>query len=389
MRAILFLVVLVWSLSVWAGHSSNGGAPSVDNENVWFLGDETVEYCIVIDKSFPFTYGAVQKMVASSIADWIDFFDEQDLNDANFPGTVKGRSLKLALNFKQVSECHKPKEQIVFMFGGMADSIKDALKYDEGALGLSVRGEYNHKTFRNGGIVWIKNWPYEAAELKHIVLHEVGHVFGMQHDSVHVMDGKIADHLIKKQIPENLLGQIESSLWPYRFSTDKVIDFAETGRNEIDGMLAEPNLLLNYLWEIFGLQKNGYHLAAITSTTSETPGNLKLRFEIYEFETLEHIIFDGTFHIGKLVNNQRDGERGPVLYTDWDCEQCGRKAERCVHYLDVRSANMTANGSFSRGGVVYPAVLEQKKGLVLKIFIPQKNAWWTSENYQAAYFLRD
>jgi hypothetical protein len=395
LRLTFFLFAVLLSVAAYAGHSSNGGALSIDNDNVWFLGDQPVEYCVEIDPAFKVSHVAVRKMVRESISDWKRFFNFYGLDEMSFPGTVNGKKLKLALNFVEVSACTQPLSQIRFNFGGMPQEVKDALKYEEGAIGLTTRPDYNHTTYRTGGIVWFRQWTYSVDELRHFVLHEIGHVFGMKHDSVHVMDAMVAERIINHSIPENLLGKIESSVWPYRFDPGNVVDFTESGRNVVEGLVAEPNSLISAFFDLVEFSRGNSHLAGLTTeqniaTRNDGSGvqSFNVALSIHELVTQVQLHFAGKFYLGTEVPNTVRGVRGPVLNTSWDCSRCVSKRETVVHHLDARSSQMTAHGSFTRMGVVYPAVITHDKGMVLKVFIPEKNRWWTTEDYTASYFLR-
>ncbi len=370
-----------------AGHSTNGGVFTLDSDNVWFLGDAPIEYCVTNSPHFSFSRDELRAIASESLRAWKSFFEEYRLDKESFTGIPLHNQLRLSLSFREVETCNKPDEQLHFAFGTQTPLIKKALESQESALGLSVRGDYNHESFRNGGSVWFRATKYTEGELKHLVLHELGHVFGMEHDSVYVMDRHIADYLQSGGRYRSMLGLIESSAWPYRFEPGDLIDFTEGGREKYR---YEPNFLLVFLREIIGFDRNNNHSVKLRYVSNEELTRAAVfKLSLLEFETGKSTEMSGTFSLRPLAGTQTVGFRGPVLYTRFQCDHCSSGAYHTRKYLDRVPAGLEAYGSFNLNGVVMPALLEQKKGAYLKVFVPQRNAWWTVENYVSTYFLND
>ncbi|MBG09183.1 MAG: hypothetical protein CME68_10520 [Halobacteriovoraceae bacterium] len=220
------------SLSNGGGWSGSGGDTNLFKDNAWFLGQsEPVPYCIWKGSDFKFSYDNLFTIVEESFRDWKSFFNKYQISNKNLTfkkigrtGTSFNYGKKLNLNFRNEGICASDKELpagLMFVFGKTENPhIKMFNKYGtENALGFAIRNKlYNHKTYKNPGYLWFSNSFENKEKLKHMVLHELGHVLGMDHDSVFVMDSEVAAYLKKEQTSSNrFIGKIESPSWPYDF----------------------------------------------------------------------------------------------------------------------------------------------------------------------------
>lgn len=317
MQNLIFLFLFLAAGPAFSsGFSTNGGTPSADQGNVWFLGEEPVEYCVESLRSE--NRSAAAAMVREAIDDWIAFFHKYELDQFSFGALAGKPGLKLALNFREVEKCTRPEHQIRFLFGVKTPEVERALETEVNAFGLALRRPYDHQTYRTGGQVYLRELHFTGSRLKHLILHELGHVFGMEHDSVFVMDERVVDLVRGLTNSYTELGKIESTTWPYRLQEKQRIDFSANGRKE--GRY-EPNFVIVFLRDLFGFPKDGFHSAGLD------------------------LSFEG----------------GPA--PSW-------------------------LASFRFEGTTYPAVLEQRKGLILRIYVPQVDMWWSTENYVSSYYSR-
>jgi hypothetical protein len=141
-----------------------------------------------------------------------------------------GRRAGLALTFRPVALCDAPERQLQFAFGIRPQPIEEYISTVHAApLSLALRGPYDYATFRTGGIVWVERIGAPPPYVKHLLLHELGHVFGMKHNSVFVMDERVAD-LVKfhgaGQLPDmsSHFGHIEDAAWPYTIRPGQVLE---------------------------------------------------------------------------------------------------------------------------------------------------------------------
>ena len=382
----LFTFALAFLISnvALAGTFTNGSDFTSDNENVWFLGLEPIEYCIERSPQFRIPHDRAREIVREAFADWRAFFIKYGLDQLKFEGIAKGRSLGIAIDAKEVAACTKPATQVRFLFG--VDSLEslDARRSHPSALALSIRGAYDHTTFRNGGQLWFRNWlDWNETKLKHIVLHEIGHVFGMPHDSVYVMEKQAADFAALLASTDRTLGQIESPTWPYRLRAGDTVDFTTDGRKD---KRFEPNFLLVFIQNLLGFERDGWHSVQLRARDADTAVPMwKLDVTFRERGTGKELTLGGQFFIrGEPIRSPK-GLRGPELYTRYDCRNCASGTHMDLHYLDPLPSGLEAEGSFTHPvtKVVYPAILDDRKGAFLRIFVTERKQWWTVDNYNA------
>jgi hypothetical protein len=213
------------------GWSGSGGDTSYFKDNVWFLNQgETVPYCLWRSTDYPYSYQELSSLVKESFKNWTSFFNSYGISKKELTLPRPGRNPltlgRMAMNFKETGPCSSeamlPKG-LMFVFGKTNNiHIKRYNQYGaENALGLAIRNKhYNHETYTNPGYIWISSSSVlkEREKLKHLLLHELGHVFGMEHDSVFVMNTDIVSQLKNEKISDNrFIGKIETPSWPYDF----------------------------------------------------------------------------------------------------------------------------------------------------------------------------
>ena len=198
------------------GWSGNGGGDAHAQDNTWFLGDKKVRYCIEAHDSYPLNKTQLEEMVEKGINQWITFFRKYNIGLPSQDNRLGAHTLPMALNF--IYEDCKDETDLTFLFGLQNDVIRtyQALKSEDG-IGLAIRRSFNHKTYWNPGYIWIDNFSSSHAKIKHLVLHELRHVFGLRHNSVHVMNENIGLKLKSDKFSESYFGSIESEYWPYSF----------------------------------------------------------------------------------------------------------------------------------------------------------------------------
>ncbi len=383
------------------GWSGNGGNFNLEENNVWNLSSEPIQYCIKIDKQFPFSQKELEELVVESISDWKTFFFNYNLLNSTF--NINNSNLNIQfldnvarginLNFKLTEKCGDNEDllndEVRFYFGETNKVITNYQQFsNENSLGVAIRKDYNHKSFKNGGYVWLSNFTKDKNRLKHLLLHELGHVFGMPHDSVFVMNENIADELVNEQDYESdYFGLIESPSWKYRIGVnDEVVLTSTKGRIRRDRIRDEhkrdncfeegyvsnsnlpPFLLNNLNMNIRGCHRITFKL------TSDLVDNLN-RKRTYELEITDQFSRSRFKLQGDFVSALLKSEINscPSLFTRWN--RNGRLAWMKIP-LDKKLPDFPSRGYFELNRVKYAAKINSQKGPIIEIFFPQVGRWW-------------
>ena len=389
--------ILAWTnLGFGGGWSGNGGDLLQDQDNAWFIGNETVEYCIERGDDFPLNFEELRNLVTESLHDWVNFFSAYGIDQRVLgrPGTLgglfpNGQIYSLSLKFKQVEHCNALRQQVRFLFG-TTTAIIDQFRLQKGdALGFAIRPAYNHDTYRNGGFIWIPgietqaalNWLDHPLLLKHLLLHELGHLFGMRHDSVYVMSSTISAELINRlSFPverlESDYGRIEHPAWPYRFQDGGLVDLT----HDQGGSMGIPpgyrsNLLMPAeLRRSLHMQGDGYH-------------RFQLRYLVNQqaivLEINDHLSGLHRFELPKLSHLSWKGyDNGPGVYTKW-LSNSGEPFFARIG-LDLGDDALPFEGVWKIGDKTYPMTIEiepqaflelRQSRVVLRIFLEASKTW--------------
>lgn len=392
------------------GWSGNGGGSRDESDNIWFIGSSPIKYCFAKDAKFPLKGAELHKIVNDGFAKWNEFFKSYDLADNNLAGGyahprlnslqfADGVNRKMATEFVYTNDCSEARLQ--FLFGIENSVITNYKKFaTEHPYGLAVRQKYDHKNFAHKGIVWIDNFTKDKNEIKHIILHELGHVFGMKHDSVPVMDENLTQMLGKKpEFTTQFLGKIESDSWTYDLKKDHPIIMTSTRgirprrRRVVDNRSEKlcgdnptftsnrsiPKKVLRGL----NLRKLDCHRMTLTylGQNRERMKSPRLfTLEIEELYSKRKAVFNGRF---RLSAGSRPKLKGPGVVTQLKINRPLGKTHKAFHRLTLeKKANMLPlTGTFSLGNEAFAAKMTQNKGLVIELFIQEAKSWWTFKTH--------
>jgi len=210
-KSLIFLSSLLITKVTMAGWSSGGGELIRDKNNPWFLQNTTtVKYCVQIDeKNFGQTRADVTRRVQNAIAFW-----KRQLPDLEYTQWTEPRIVLGTQNFIE-EKCSKNSD-IVFQFGTLTEEQKKKLGSTSDIIGLTVRTDYDRVNLKGKGFIYFapENGPLKptakdvaenmwssgtGAALYPLIIHELGHIFGLQHSSdVVLMNEDFAEELVAK-----------------------------------------------------------------------------------------------------------------------------------------------------------------------------------------------
>lgn len=370
---------------------SSGGELRRDQENVWFLqaSDESKpQYCIQVANGYPFSKSELQTLVKESISDWKAFFAKYGLAEKPFMFDFSdGKKRTMAFDFEEISVCDNRPHQLEFLFGLKNNLVRHYLQNNY-ALGAAVRGPYDHTSYRSGGTVWIPDFTNAKHHLKHLVLHELGHVFGMTHNSVMVMDMQTIQWLeayaskdgLGDYFYSSVFGQIENANWTYDLIKNKPQSLYEgsiyfDNKPTADGF--RPNSLLpKKLIEAFGLKPGGYHTLSINLTEQGTAytetEKIKLELTITDDQQNSYVL------TGKF--RTKIGRDYVKVFTEVpDSSGDSHYRDNLLHYY--YDLHLPAEGYFVLNNQKIPTQISVNQGFNIKMFLPDSKEWSSWESF--------
>jgi hypothetical protein len=180
------------------GWISSGGADQGDSSNPWFVyNTQRVSYCIVHDAAgVSARVDSVRRQITAAINTWKSefghYYDRKDRDTSEvLPARVATQT------FEEVDCAQNPPLRFHFGWDSLNDTQKNFLRADKGrTIGIAVRTAYDRVTLAGRGFIYLSSdrganrytntdmvdeaWSMDGL-LFHVLLHELGHVFGIPH----------------------------------------------------------------------------------------------------------------------------------------------------------------------------------------------------------------
>lgn len=198
---LLISFVLLATQALAVSSVGNGAGVTLTEKNPWFVGEKAVSYCIEMTPT-PVTISVeeARREVRNAIDDWVatlKFLKPQHIGSEPLSFSLLRENM--SLNFVE-SECSNDTD-LRFLLAKDNAPVREALKHTEGPLnGFAFREAYDPKTGRAKGFIWISKSKIAPTVMDdgtsttngffNIVLHELGHVFGVQHRRAGFMEGE-------------------------------------------------------------------------------------------------------------------------------------------------------------------------------------------------------
>ena len=208
------MTILFLPLVSYAGWVGGGGGFIRDSENPWFLKNtQVVQYCIKIDEK---NFGIDRELASERITQAIEYWKKElAISRTNWPAQDEmgiGTQKFIEVNCSSSAD-------VEFLLGMLPDEEAPGDWMPTSFIGVTIRTQYDQENMRGKGFIYIspgsgplkyKNkelvdnaWTIaEGHVFQTIVMHELGHMFGLSHEN-----GNNTSHLMHRSYPEMLLNK--------------------------------------------------------------------------------------------------------------------------------------------------------------------------------------
>lgn len=206
MKCTATLATLLLTGTAYSGAVSSGGGTKLMKwaSNPWWLENTTrVTYCIDRDVAFPIGDKRLSELVEEGLSKWQHAFSTSESRD--YSNSLEPFSkIRLATQTFEETRCNTSTD-LRFRFGQLKEADQKHLDAPEDYFGATVRTNYDKTNLRSQGFVYIAPltgsgrpnsvdispdaWTVcNNCILKVVLWHEIGHIFGIDHDDSSLMD---------------------------------------------------------------------------------------------------------------------------------------------------------------------------------------------------------
>jgi hypothetical protein len=217
MNSLILIIFLSLSISTsFAGGVSGGGSDHLPDDYgaAWFLDGipaRTIKVCFMQDaEKFPVNQAQVIESFKYAMNSWTNYIEDKKVNEEERDpeDDLDPVYLRIVTSYEILAQCGQ--EDLTIYLGYSNKEVEEirAKLFDPYALAHKVffdkekgwgKGFIWLKGLENDQFLWDKN---SLLNLKGILIHELGHVFGNDHRDGTVMSGNFSEQLFDYDIPE-------------------------------------------------------------------------------------------------------------------------------------------------------------------------------------------
>lgn len=395
------------------GWSMNGGSDASEADNIWFsdtVGQppEAVNYCVETGAGFTVSAAEGERLVEKALAEWREFFKTYKLDREVFG--YDGDRVKLVLGdgkmrqlpsvFRKVScsnlDLKGTGKALMILLGAdhpLLEQVKAGTPEQEYAA--AMRSGFDQKTFGANGLIWVGREAKTEARVYHLLLHELGHVFGMKHDSVFVMDADIGEDIKNMDLTEDYFGRIESPAWPYAMGVGvPVVISGDEGHGRFDGPAREDRVSRlcaddETLIASLPVSIRRYFKRVLPGGSAPC---VKISIELLESRPAQYSIRLHLKHASHEVSVDGDfakdrknifNDSGPGLYAKWTNVLADPNGGRWLRVpLSKELQALPARGTFKapRASIQFPARIQKDRGFSVEMYDEGADKWFVLRN---------
>lgn len=197
----------------FAGNEMGNGTDYFTDQSAWFVGkDRTIQACLQVDRLFGESEPIVKSAFEAAFATWVGYINLHQVDRL----TIGDEDLSYTRKVRWTADCENADLTI---YAGVTTSeiAKQKAKYQNPLA-------FAHQTLKTPSLGWTKGYIWLAREgtvlpqfpnwrqenvLVGVLIHELGHVFGVGHVPGTIMDETLARMLNKERIEGPALAQID------------------------------------------------------------------------------------------------------------------------------------------------------------------------------------